>query len=1114
MSRPKPCVHIACFALVYAVLVCAPSRQAAAQRAWVETVAYSALGQAAAVYLHVVDFSSGDVAPVAQRLPGRRPLMQPVLFPSHNLALTATAGVRGVPYMEPSTERARYTVLQITPLRFVTEMLPPSENISLLRPVPVRNVGEDCIALAHAETGENKETTYSLAFYRLEGDEKDLAPWKIFESLPGEPLDVLGVGAISRSLAGYVLLNDARNGLAVMFLDFERGRAQAVPIPTLSNYAQVHGVSLLPVDTSGKSILLATTQQDVFPFAKSTLLLPCIFPQGKYGMPLVLRGVPTESESPWATLSPDTTAVATYDEDSGFGRITVFRWIEQETGIRLERVEEIPLSENAEHTLVAAAPTSDRLAYTLGPRLFWQKGVGGLPESKSFAETLRWLAWTQEGILAAEENRLHQLDPETGRIHSTLVFQTGCVEHVAILPPSLVPQDDADMDGLSASAEQSLGTSPSQFDSDNDGLPDGADPEPLVPTPQLDLPEQITLYEKAAGRQLRGLFLQTPCDPAYWEAGWDKEQMPWLVLYPTRGRTPAVIYLGIDPLRFRRETDAGAPVTITLQTQDFPMTATSYRHTYTVPVVVKAQAQPFRRILWVLPTNARSDVEAEFLRAVPELQDTLSAAPHLFTHTLWNRGSANTLDSYDVVILTAGAILDGAVLHAELAQFLRGGGGVLILAQALSSAEARVLDGWLAPFSIRVRGETPLHGVFTTTEESSILPAKMPLRVEGGVALYSSETFYSVPVQPDAEEAVLLVKTYGYGRIAALASPSMLTASENKASDVITPLTEWLAQSLRDVQDMDGDGLPDAVEDKRNPGQVDPGETHYLIADTDGDGVPDGLEDANLNGRVDPGETDPRNPDTDGDGYWDGADHTPYAPFESPGIDYLMPAQGPAEGNVAVNVVGRNFSPDSVFYFADVPALSQTVLSPTLAQVRTPPLTEHQKKRVALRVLARQGVFEAVLPEAFEVSEATGVYVHVQVDPPSLREQMTYSGLVRIRFEAPESAVVQRIFLLMVLDDSSTEWEDPVLSTAGVVSGMRLQSNVLANRLLVTLSGRWKHSAVGDLVRVPYRVTAADAQALTPHIQWEEAGAIAPWGGAYRVEVTGINKVPPADIQH
>ena len=70
--------------------------------------------------------------------------------------------------------------------------------------------------------------------------------------------------------------------------------------------------------------------------------------------------------------------------------------------------------------------------------------------------------------------------------------------------------------------------------------------------------------------------------------------------------------------------------------------------------------------------------------------------------------------------------------------------------------------------------------------------------------------------------------------------------------------------SLSIVGDIDGDSLPDDVEDSSCTDEND--------ADSDDDGLSDGEEDVNHNGIVDSGETDPCNDDTDGDGIQDGTE--------------------------------------------------------------------------------------------------------------------------------------------------------------------------------------------------------------------------------------------------
>lgn len=91
------------------------------------------------------------------------------------------------------------------------------------------------------------------------------------------------------------------------------------------------------------------------------------------------------------------------------------------------------------------------------------------------------------------------------------------------------------------------------------------------------------------------------------------------------------------------------------------------------------------------------------------------------------------------------------------------------------------------------------------------------------------------------------------------------TGAASDAADVADGL---IGPGDTSVDDSDGDGIPDALEDRNRNGTFEEGsnETNFLDVDTDGDGIDDGEEDSNHNGIVDNGETDPRLADTDGDG--------------------------------------------------------------------------------------------------------------------------------------------------------------------------------------------------------------------------------------------------------
>ena len=120
-------------------------------------------------------------------------------------------------------------------------------------------------------------------------------------------------------------------------------------------------------------------------------------------------------------------------------------------------------------------------------------------------------------------------------------------------------------------------------------------------------------------------------------------------------------------------------------------------------------------------------------------------------------------------------------------------------------------------------------------------------------------------------------------------------------SHLSSPSIRSLMVERSSLDDSDGDGIPDTIEDTNGNGIVDEGETDPQSADTDGDGLLDGieiddsdgettdpldadsdndflidgLEDANRNGRVDINETDPNKWDSDGDGYSDLDDKYP-----------------------------------------------------------------------------------------------------------------------------------------------------------------------------------------------------------------------------------------------
>ncbi|MCB9519455.1 MAG: DUF4215 domain-containing protein [Myxococcales bacterium] len=97
------------------------------------------------------------------------------------------------------------------------------------------------------------------------------------------------------------------------------------------------------------------------------------------------------------------------------------------------------------------------------------------------------------------------------------------------------------------------------------------------------------------------------------------------------------------------------------------------------------------------------------------------------------------------------------------------------------------------------------------------------------------------------------------------------------------------------TEDPDGDGLRDSIDncpDAANPEQEDLDGDHIGDAcddDIDGDTIPNSIEDANGDGVVDDDETDPRNADTDGDDLCDGNPEFPL--FDTAGTYLCSPGE-------------------------------------------------------------------------------------------------------------------------------------------------------------------------------------------------------------------------------
>jgi len=303
-----------------------------------------------------------------------------------------------------------------------------------------------------------------------------------------------------------------------------------------------------------------------------------------------------------------------------------------------------------------------------------------------------------------------------------------------------------------------------------------------------------------------------------------------------------------------------------------------------------------------------------------------------------------------------------------------------------------------------------------------------------------------VPGEPEGATALFLARSFGYGRIALLASDAPLRSGTSEA--FARELFIWLAGAGINAQDMDRDGLTDDIEDADGNGVRDPGETDWLRADTDGDGIPDGLEDWNRNGVVDPGETDPRNPDTDGDGVWDGADPSPAPVFDAPRIAGLVPYSGPAEGGGIVLVRGEGLLPGAGYRFGEQPAECIAPGDGSRALVRVPELPGDGGGTVSVSVILPGRGMRAELPGGYQYEPRSRAAVVLVPMEPAASDGKTVHGRMRIVLSVSPPGIFANV---------------TVFADAPPVPGFAWQVSPAGNTALhVAVNGEGTVSVVGD----------------------------------------------------
>ena len=605
------------------------------------------------------------------------------------------------------------------------------------------------------------------------------------------------------------------------------------------------------------------------------------------GTPLAIPGIAAAGFQP-LSVGPDGHCwVATRTPGTDFGRVT--RVSLAPSGLS----ETLSLSfVGVEQSLsVVASPTASQVLVAVDSRVQCIEHDKNATGFTTYDAPIALARWMESGPVIAEGNRLHRVSLPGCVAETTLAFQSGWVADFAEIPAASLPLPDADADGIDDDTERRRQTRPDQADSDGDGIPDGSDPFPGAPSPQLKVGAEVVFPYTAVGRQLRALPIESLGAPdAQWQIDFDAEALPWLRVHPRNFRGSGQAYMGVDPERFDPAGVTSGTIQVSLAGKpkgNRPGYAAAYSPA-TVHIRVEAPRDPLRTILWLWPAaegtpGFRDPSDPQGLRA---LGDLAAGFPWHFSHVEHFGPMSGTLDGYSVVVIGARAAAEGVLTQKALFDYLSDGGAVLFLGEHLEGEHYRDLGTWLAPLGAKIGMNTPVNGSMMADTAQELLRHWRSFMIEKGCAITAAAgDGVIIPVDATAQESpgalmslAFLARAHGYGRIALLAAPTPLDTKslqgpENQAFAL--DLLYWLSRAGYAVDDRDGDGLLDATEDRNDNGAVDGDETNWLDPDSDGDGVPDGLEDTNRNGSVDKGETDPRTPDTDGDGVQDGADGTP-----------------------------------------------------------------------------------------------------------------------------------------------------------------------------------------------------------------------------------------------
>jgi hypothetical protein len=1063
----KRSIHMAVVLGVTALMA-----EASAQHLLVRTTARAVSRQETRQTLHVVDVARGEILPWRATLPGMECASRLTLCPDSRYAFLATRRLWPHPEGWP-TRLTAVNAISLNPLELLEAggagvLLEPDQEFGCAMP----QLGASSIPVLMFEPRETLPDAGRVTLREFDPsagfESAPRASWQ----MPGVPVQALPLASGRRA----AVLCHGPLGALVAVIDLRAHGVVAeatLPLPEEELLYGAESPLEMALSADGSRLLVLTSGfslESPEGAPRSWLHQLDAASLQPVDEPRELPGIP---QSPGRSLWPlgnGACWLATRHPGEGFAFLHRLP-----LAASAPRAVEQPFTNVPEALLAAPAPKGDGLAVGVRNRLeIWPAGEpAGMP--LQFDDELTFVTWLESGLFVGEGQRLHQVNPDTGAVIATMAFTTG-------IPAELLPLESGAI-------------------------------SPQLPPPDGGAsaiwPAVVAFRGEAVGHERRVIRMRAEGEPEVpWRLEYDAAAMPWLHVHPRSGGPGQAEFavMGIDASVSTAQppdTSLRGFIRVVLGDEAAFADGSGVRE-HAMVVLVSPRPSGPRRILWLL---GHSEGAEELL--VPGGGHPLQAAtallagpPHWFSHQAASSPLSEPLTEHSLVVLTARAASEGIVTRQALLSCVAAGGGVLFLGSHLEESEGRALTDWLAPVGVRLDTTKAVSGEFEVSGAPLLCRNWERVAIQQGCRMEVNPPGTTLVRDPTRGSAIFAVAPYGLGRFAFLAAATPLenvalsgTAQRRFVGDLI----RWLDSAAREVSDVDGDGIPDAIEDANQNGALDPGETDRFNPDTDGDGIPDGIEDRNRNGRVDEGETSAINPDSDGDGIPDGADRSPLPPAGATVIDAVRPAAWPAEGGIWVQLSGRNFAPGARVRFGGIPAEQLRVLGSQGLEALLPAWPQSEGGAVDVAVERLEPGQSSTIPGGFRYLPRSTVTLELgQTDIPGTGEFQ-----LALTASAGRMAQVDRLtFRVNTEPPRALEWLDALPGADALRSGRQVTSRPdPEGGLWLDISPARAGYPLGVLVRIHGRPATQTAD-TTPEFTLTRARAFTPGGVPLEV-ITG-----------